>query len=82
MVSADSRVDVTEESDSVWLGDAHGKGSRRGRLPEQLGSDDDAVCGSAGESLVLLVLWVGLVVDDEVEYRGSPIRISDQYILS
>ena len=42
-------------------------------MTEQLGSDDDVVCGLTGESLVLLVLRIGLVVDDEVEYRGSPI---------
>ena len=74
MVSADSRVDLTKESDSVLLGDALGKGSRGGRVLEQLGSDDDIICGSAGESLVLLVLGVRLVVDDEVKYRSSPIR--------
>ena len=73
MVFADSRVDLTKESDSVLLGDALGKGSRGGRVPEQLGSDDDVVCGSTGESLVLLVLRIGLVVDDEVKYLGSPI---------
>ena len=77
MVSANSRVDLAEESDSISLGDALGKGSRRGRVPEQLGSDDDVVCGSAGESLVLLVLRIGLVVDDEIEYRGSLIWIDD-----
>ena len=43
-------------------------------MPEQLGSDDDVVCGSAGESLVLLVLQVGLIVDDEVEYRARQSR--------
>ena len=64
-------MDLAKESDSVLLGDALGKGSRGGRVPEQLGSDDDVVCGSTGESLVLLVLRIGLVVDDEVEYRGS-----------
>jgi len=42
-------------------------------VPEQLGSDDDVVCGSAGESLVLLVLGIRLVVDDEVMYRSSPV---------
>ena len=73
MVSADSRVDLAKESDSILLGDALGKGSRGGRVPEQLGSDDDVVCSSAGVSLVLLVLWIGLVVDVEIEYRGSPI---------
>ena len=82
MVSTNSRVDLAEESDSISLGDALGKGSRRGRVPEQLGSDDDVVCGSAGESLVLLVLQVGLIVDDKVEYRGSPIWIGDQYFLA
>ena len=51
-------------------------------MPEQLDSDNDVVYGSAGESLVLLVLRVGLVVDDEVEYRGSPIWIGDQYFLA
>ena len=51
-------------------------------MPEQLGSDDDIVCGSTGESLVLLVLRIGLVVDDEVEYRGSPIWIDGQYFLA
>ena len=51
-------------------------------MPEQLGFDNDIVCGSAGESLMLLVLRVGLVVDDEVEYRGTPICIGDQYFLS
>ena len=51
-------------------------------MSEQLGSDNDVVCGSAGESLELLVLRVGLVVDDEVEYRGSPIWIGDQYFLA
>ena len=82
MISVDSRVDLAEESDSVWLGDALGKGSRGGRVPEQLGSNDNVVRGSAGESLVLLVLRVGLIVDDEVEYRGSPIWIGDQYFLA
>ena len=66
-------MDLAKESDSVLLGDALGKGSGEGRVPEQLGSDDDVVCGSAGESLVLLVLRIGLVVDVEIEYRGSPI---------
>ena len=51
-------------------------------MPEQLGSDDDVACGSVGESLVLLVLRVGLIVDDEVEYWGSPIWIGDQYFLA
>ena len=51
-------------------------------MPEQLSSDDDVACGSAGESLVLLVLRIGLVVDDEVEYRGSSIWIGDQYFLT
>ena len=51
-------------------------------MSEQLGSNNDVICGSAGESLVLLVLWVGLIVDDEVEYRGSPIWIGDQYFLA
>ena len=46
-------------------------------MPEQLGSDDDIVCGSAGESLVLLVLRIGHVVDDEVKYPGSLIWIGD-----
>ena len=78
MVSADSRVDLAKESDSVLLGDALGKGSRGGRVPEQLGSDDDVVCGSTGESLVLLILRVGLIIDDEVKYQGSPIWIGDQ----
>ena len=82
MVSVDSRVDLTKESDSVLLGDALGKGFRGGRLPEQLSSNNDVVCGSTGESLVLLVLRVGLVVDDEVENRGSPIWIDDQYFLA
>ena len=82
MVSTNSRVDLPEESDSVLLGDALGKGSRGGRVPEQLGSEDDVVCSSAGESLMLLVLYIGLVVDDEVEYRGSPIWIGDQYFLA
>ena len=49
---------------------------------EQLGSNGDIACGSAGESLMLLVLRVGLVVDDEVRYRGSPIWIGDQYFLA
>ena len=64
------------------LGDALGKGSRGGREHEQLGSDDNVVCGLVGESLVLLVLRIGLVVDDEVENRGSPIWIGDQYFLA
>ena len=51
-------------------------------MPEQLGSDDNIVCGSVGESLVLLVIRIGLVVDDEVENRGSPIWIGDQYFLA
>jgi len=51
-------------------------------VPEQLDSDDDVACGSASESLVLLVLRVGLIVDDEVEYKGSPIWIGDQYFLA
>ena len=51
-------------------------------MPEQLGSNDDVVCGSIGESLVLLVLRIGIVVDDEVEYRGSLIWIGDQYFLA
>ena len=75
-------MDLAKESDSVLLGDALGKGSRGGRVPEQLGSDDDVVCGSAGESLVLVVLRVGLVVDDEIEYRGSLIWIGDQHFLT
>ena len=50
-------------------------------MPEQLSSDDNIAFGSTGESLVLLVLRVGLIVDDEVEYRGSPIWIGDQYFL-
>ena len=50
-------------------------------MPEQLGSNDDVVCSSAGKSLVLLVLWMGLV-DDEVEYRSSPIWIGDEYFLA
>ena len=45
-------------------------------------TNNDVVCGSAGESLVLLVLWIVLVVDDEVEYRSSPIWIGDQYFLA
>ena len=51
-------------------------------MPEQLGSNDDVVCGSAGESLVLLVLRIGLVVDDEVMYWSSPIWIGDEYFLA
>ena len=51
-------------------------------MPEQLGSDDDKICGSADESLVFFVLRVGLTVDDEVEYRGSPVWIGDQYFLA
>ena len=51
-------------------------------MPEQLGSNDDIVCGSVGESLMLPVLRIGLVVDDEVENRGSPIWIGDQYFLA
>ena len=51
-------------------------------MPGQLGSNDNVVCGSAGELFVLLVLRIELVVDDEVEYRGSPIRIGDQYFQS
>ena len=82
MVSADSRVDLTKESDSVLLGDALAKGYGGGRVPEQLGSDDDVVCGSASESLVLLVLRIGLVIDDEVKYRSLPIWIGDQYFLA
>ena len=46
-------------------------------MPEQLGSDDYVVCGSAGELLVLLVLRIGLVVVDEVKYWGSLIWIGD-----
>ena len=70
-------MDLAEESDSDLLGDALGKGSRGGRVPEQLGSDDNVVCGSAVESLMLLVLRIGLVVDDEVKYWSSPIWIGD-----
>ena len=51
-------------------------------MPKQLGSDNDIACGSAGKSLMLLVLRIGLVVDDEVEYRGSLIWIGDQYFLA
>jgi len=51
-------------------------------VPEQLGSDDDIACGSTGESLVLLILRVGLIIDDEVKYQGSPIWIGDQYFLA
>ena len=75
-------MDLAKESDSVLLGDALGKDSRGGRVPEQLGSNDDVVRGSVGESLVFLVLRIGLVVDDKVEYRGSPIWIGDQYFLA
>ena len=46
-------------------------------MPEQLGSDDDIVCGSTGESLVLLVLQIGFVVNDEVE-RVSGLANLDQ----
>ena len=51
-------------------------------MPEQLGSNDDVVRGSVGQSLVFLVLRIGLVVDDKVEYRGSPIWIGDQHFLA
>ena len=51
-------------------------------MPEQLSSDDDVVCGSAGESLVLHALRIGLVADDEIEYRSSPIWIGDEYFLA
>ena len=51
-------------------------------MREQLGSNDDIVCGSAGESLVFFVLWVGLVVVDEVEDRSSPILVGDEYFLT
>ena len=51
-------------------------------MREQLGSNDDIVCGSAGESLVLLVLRIGFVVDDEVKDRSSPIWIGDKHFLT
>jgi hypothetical protein len=51
-------------------------------VPEQLGSDDDIVCGSASESLMLLVLRIGLIVDDEIKDRGSPIWIGNEYFLN
>ena len=51
-------------------------------MPEQLSSDDDVVCGSAGESLVLLVLRVGLVIDDEIKDWSSPIRGGDEHFLT
>ena len=51
-------------------------------MPEQLGSNGDIACSSEGESLMLLVLRVGLIADDEVEYWGSPIWIGDQYFLA
>ena len=50
-------------------------------MPEQLGSNDDIVCGSVGESLMLLVLRIGLIVDDEIKDRSSPIWIGDEYFL-
>ena len=43
-------------------------------MREQLGSNDDIVCGSVGESLMLLVLRIGLV-DDEI-------WIGDHYLLA
>ena len=51
-------------------------------MPEQLGSDDDIVYGSTGESLILFDLRIGLVVDDEIKDRGSPILIGDEYFLA
>ena len=50
-------------------------------MPEQLGSNDDVICGSAGELLMLLVLRIGLIVDDEIKDRSSPIWIGDEYFL-
>ena len=51
-------------------------------MPEQLGSDDNIVCGSVDESLMLLVPRIGLVVDDEIKDRSAPIWIGDEYFLA
>ena len=51
-------------------------------MPEQLGSDDDVVRGSVDESLVLLILRIGLVVDNKIEDRSSPIGVGDKNFLT
>ena len=51
-------------------------------MPEQLSSDDNIVYGSAGESLVLLILRIGLVVDHKIEDRSSLIGVGDKNFLT
>jgi len=50
-------------------------------VPEQLGSYDDIVAGSACKLLVLLSFWVAFVVLDEVDNGGAPIGVESQNLL-
>ena len=44
-------------------------------MPEQLGSYNDIVAGSACELLMLLSLWVAFVVLDEVDDGGALVDV-------
>jgi len=50
-------------------------------VPEQLGSYNDVVAGSACKLLVLLSLWVAFVVLDEVDNGGAPVGVESQNLL-
>ena len=50
-------------------------------MPEQLGSYDDVVAGSACKLLVLLSLWIAFIVLDEVNDWGALVSVKSQDLL-
>ena len=50
-------------------------------MPEQLGSYNDVVAGSACKLLVLLSFWVAFIVLDEVDNGGAPVGVESQNLL-
>ena len=50
-------------------------------MPEQLGSYNDVVAGSACKLLVLLSFWVAFVILDEVDNGRAPVGVESQNLL-
>jgi hypothetical protein len=56
--------------------------SRRGRVLEQVGDNDDVASCPSGELFVLFLPSVGLVIDDKVNDASSQVGLDGKYLLA